>query len=140
MANAISNSIGNAYNSFMKASDSLNTDKLANRLVEAGYNSGAGRLGGFIAGAIGVGASAGGTAVLWQNMNPVDTLINEMPAAVKAQTGFVHQAVEVGGKLLEAGAETAVIALTANFGIQSVDAVVDMVKATRHASIDLKDA
>jgi hypothetical protein len=139
MANAITNAISRGYDRVAAASDQLNTDKLANRLVEAGYNSGAGRLGGFIAGAIGVFGSAGATAVLWDNMSPIETLFTEMPQTVAAQTGFVHQALEVGGKLLEAGAETALLAVTANFGIQSIDATVDMVRSTKHRSLNLKD-
>lgn len=137
---AIGNAISNGYNNVMKASDALNADKLANRLVEAGYNSGLGRAGGVVAGGIGVAASAGATAALWAKMNPVDTLFRELPTAVAAQSGFLHQAIEAGAKVLEAGGETFIIANTANFGIQSVDAVVDMIKATKHQSLKLNDA
>lgn len=136
----ISNSISNGYKTFMRGADQLNADKLANRLVEAGYNTGAGRLGGVIAAGVGVGGSATATALIWDKMSPVETLFSEMPKAVAEQSGFAHQAVEVFGKVLEAGAETFILANTVNFGVQSIDSAIDMIKATKRQSLSLKDA
>lgn len=140
MANAITNAVSNGYSKFMGAADTLNADKLANRLVETGYNTGLGRAGGVVAGGIGVAGAAGATALIWENMNPVDTLFKELPQAVSAQDGFLHQAIEGLGQGLEAVAEAFILANTVNFGVQSVDAVVDMIKATKHDSLHLKDA
>lgn len=140
MANAITNAISTGYGKFMQGADQLNADKLANRLVEVGYNTGLGRAGGVVAGGVGVAGSAGATALLWTNMNPIDTLVREMPAALAEQSGFVHKAVEAFGSGLEAAAEAFILANTVNFGVQSVDATIDMIKATRHQSLKLKDA
>lgn len=139
MANAISRAVQSGYEKFSKASDQLNADKLANRLVELGYNSGLTRAGGAVAGGIGVAGSAGATALIWENMNPIDTLFSEMPAQVAAQSGFMHQAMEVLGSGLEAAAEAFILANTVNFGIQSVDATIDMLAQTKHRSLKLKD-
>lgn len=139
MGNAISNAASKTWNSVMKVSDELNADKLSNRLVEFGYNSGAGRIGGVAAGVVGAGGAAGATAVLLDKMNPLDTL-QALPANVAEQSGALHKGVEIFQGALEFGAEVAVIGLTANFAVQSADATIDMIKASRHQSISLKDA
>ncbi len=139
MANAITKAAANGWNSVMKVSDELNADKLSNRLVEFGYNSGAGRIGGVAAGFVGGAGAVGATAVLLDKMNPLDTL-QALPANVAEQSGALHKGVEIFQGALEAGAEIAVIALTGNFALQSADATIDMIKASRHQSISLKDA
>lgn len=139
MANAISRAVQSGYQKFSQASDQLNADKLANRLVELGYNSGLTRAGGVVAGGIGVAGAAGATALLWENMNPVDTLFKELPQHIAAQTGFAHQALEVLGSGLEAAAEMFILANTVNFGVQSVDATIDMLAQTKRRSLKLKD-
>lgn len=136
----IGNAIANGYNRFMGAADQLNADKLANRLVEAGHNSGLGRVGGVVAGGIGVVASGGATAVLWEKMSPVETLFQELPQQLAAQQGgALHKAIDIFGGVLEAGAETFVLAHTLNFGLQSVDATVDMLRDTKFRALQLKD-
>lgn len=137
---SISSAISTGYRNVMQAADHLNADKLANRLVEAGYNTGAGRLGGVIAAGVGVIGSAGATALIWDKMNPVETLFTDMPKAVAEQSGFAHQAIEVFGKGLEATAEAFILVNTANFALQSVDAGIDMIKQTKQQSLKLKDA
>ena len=73
-------------------------------------------------------------------MNPVDTLFVQGPAAVGAQSGFVHKALEAMGIGLEFAAETFILLNTANIAIQSVDSTIDMIRQTKHDTLKLKDA
>lgn len=140
MSNAITRAIGSGYQAISKATDHLNADKLANRLVEGGYNLGANRVGGLVAAGVGLAGSIGATTVLWDKMSPYETLVHDLPQALAEQTGFSHQALEVFGKGLEATAETGLLLLTANFGLQSVDAAIDMLAKTKRRGLSLKDA
>lgn len=137
---SITRAIGASYEAVASATDHLNADKLANRLVETGHNLSGGRLGGLIAAGVGISGSASATALLWEKFSPYDTLVHELPQALSGQSGFAHQAVEVLGKGLEAGAETGLLLLTANFGVQCVDAAIDMLAKTKRRSLHLKDA
>ncbi len=139
MASAIGNLVKSTWNTTMSASDQINADKLANRLVEFGHNSGAGRAGGVIAGLTGAGASIAATTVLFEQYNPLETMLVDLPPQYAAQTGAGHQAPEVFESALEATAESFILLGVLNFAVQSADATIDMLANTRHRALSLKD-